>query len=136
MNTSHCHGLRAAALALGFTGLILAMQPAQATSEVARGEQVYVRCIACHALTYDRVGPRHCGLLGRHAGSIADFTYTPAMKNSGLIWDEKTLDRFLAQPIAVVPGTAMTYDGVSDPLERSDLIAYLKAANNAPPCKP
>ena len=136
MTTPRCHGLHGAALALGLASLTLAAQAAPATPEVVRGEQVYARCLACHALAYDRVGPRHCGLLGRRAGSVPDFAYSPAMKNSGLVWDEKTLNRFLAKPMAVVPGTAMTYDGVPDARDRSDLIAYLKAANNAPPCKP
>ena len=136
MTTPRCHGLHGAALALGLASLTLAAQAAPAAPEVVRGEQVYARCIACHALAYDRVGPRHCGLLGRRAGSVPGFAYSPAMKNSGLVWDEKTLNRFLAKPMAVVPGTAMTYDGVPDARDRSDLIAYLKAANNAPPCKP
>ncbi|CFN92390.1 cytochrome c [Bordetella pertussis] len=74
-----------------------------------RGEQVYARCLACHALAYDRVGPRHCGLLGRKAGSVPGFAYTQAMKDSGLTWDAATLDRFLADPLKTVPGTAMTY---------------------------
>jgi len=108
---------------------------AHGASDKLPGEQVYARCAACHALAYDRVGPRHCGLLGRRAGSVPSFAYSPAMKNSGLIWDEKTLDRFLAQPMKVVPGTAMTYDGIPDPKERSDLIAYLKYANDAPECR-
>ncbi|MEO7159148.1 MAG: cytochrome c family protein, partial [Polaromonas sp.] len=55
---------------------------AQAAPDSVRGEQLYARCIACHALAYDRVGPRHCGLLGRRAGSVPGFAYSPAMKNS------------------------------------------------------
>ena len=106
-----------------------------AAPEVVRGEQLYARCAACHALASDRVGPRHCGLLGRRAGSVPGFVYSAAMKKSGLVWDEKTLSRFLAKPMAVVPGTSMTYDGVPDAKERGELIAYLKAANGAAPCK-
>ena len=127
------HGWCGALLAMGLGSMASA---AQAAPDSVRGEQVYARCLACHALAYDRVGPRHCGLLGRRAGSVPGFAYSVAMKKSGLIWDEKTLNRFLAKPLAVVPGTAMTYDGVPDARDRSDLIAYLKAANNAPPCKP
>ena len=127
------HGLCGALLALGLGCMAPA---ARAAPDAVRGEQLYVRCMACHALAYDRVGPRHCGLLGRRAGSVPGFAYSPAMKKSGLVWDEKTLNLFLAKPLAVVPGTAMTYDGVPDARDRSDLIAYLKAANNAPPCKP
>lgn len=93
------------------------------------GEQIYSRCFACHALEYDRAGPRHCGLFGRKAGTLAGFVYSTALKNSGLVWDEKTLDRFIANPDKTVPGTSMGYSGVADPQERADLIAYLKQAS-------
>jgi len=56
------------------------------------------------------------------------------MKRSKTIWNEKTLDRFLADPLATVPGTAMGYAGVTGGKERADLIAYLKQANASPPC--
>ena len=102
--------------------------------DAVRGEQVYARCLACHALAYDRVGPRHCGLFGRRAGSVPQFSYSEAMKKSGIVWNDKTLDRFLANPLKMVPGSAMTYDGVADPKERSDLIAYLEHANETPEC--
>ncbi len=72
------------------------------------------------------MGPRHCGLVGRRAGAIEGFDYSPAMKRSKLVWDQKTLDRFLANPLKVVPGTTMTYAGIADPRERADLIAYLR----------
>lgn len=105
-----------------------------AAADAQRGEQIYNRCLACHALAHDRVGPRHCGLFGRRAGSAPGFDYSPAMKNSNLTWNAKTLERFLAKPLAVVPGTTMTYDGVTDPKDRSDLIAYLKRASTSPEC--
>ncbi|WP_062758660.1 c-type cytochrome, partial [Bordetella bronchiseptica] len=105
-----------------------------AAPDPVRGEQVYARCLACHALAYDRVGPRHCGLLGRKAGSVPGFAYTQAMEDSGLTWDAATLDRFLADPLKTVPGTAMTYAGVPDAGERADLIAYLRAAAASPAC--
>ena len=118
----------AGVLALG------ALAPAGAAPDVLRGEQMYTRCLACHALAYDRVGPRHCGLFGRLAGSVPGFEYSTAMKSSKITWDEKTLDRFLAKPLAMVPGSTMTYDGVPDPKERANLIAYLKRAQQAPEC--
>lgn len=92
------------------------------------GEAIYSRCLACHALEYDRTGPRHCGLLGRRAGSVKGFGYSDAMRRSGLVWNQATLDRFLADPMKVVPGTSMGYAGVSDARERADLIAYLARA--------
>jgi len=107
---------------------------AHAAPDAGRGEQLYARCAACHALTFDRVGPRHCGLLGRRAGSVPGFDYSPAMKKSGIVWNEKTLNQFLSQPLATVPGTSMTYAGVPEASDRADLIAYLKAANGGAPC--
>lgn len=113
---------------------LCAAMPAGATPDAVRGESIYARCLACHALSYDRVGPRHCGLFGRRAGSVPGFAYSPAMKHSTITWDEKTLDRFLAGPLAMVPGSTMTYDGVPDPQDRADLIAYLKRAQQTPEC--
>lgn len=109
--------------------------PVHAAPDALRGEQLYARCQACHALAADRVGPHHCGLFGRLAGSVPGFNYSPAMKNSKIVWDKKTLDLFLAKPLKMVPGTAMTYDGVPDAKERADLIAYLQQANLTPECK-
>ena len=80
------------------------------------------------------VGPRHCGLFGRLAGSVPSFNYPPAMKKSGIVWNEQTLDRFLAKPLAMVPGSTMTCDGVADPKDRADLIAFLKRVNETSAC--
>jgi len=115
--------------------LALGAALSQAAPDPMRGEQVYARCLACHALAHDRVGPRHCGLLGRRAGTVPGFAYSPAMKRSRLTWDEKALDRFLASPMKVVPGTTMTYDGVPDPKDRSDLIAYLRQTADSAECR-
>lgn len=102
--------------------------------QVRAGEAVYTRCLACHALAYDRTGPRHCGLFGRRAGSVPGFAYSPAMRRSGMIWDARTLDKFLNKPTDTVPGTSMGYAGVKDGKERAALIAYLKQANGTPDC--
>jgi cytochrome c len=118
-----------AAGALALAAVVRAGAP-----DAVHGEQLYVRCVACHALAADRVGPRHCALFGRLAGSVPGFPYSLAMKNSGITWNDKTLDRFLSKPLAMVPGTTMTYDGVPDPTERADLIAYLKQAGSTPEC--
>ena len=109
--------------------------PLHAAPDVKQGESVYARCVACHALAYDRTGPRHCGLFGRRAGSVAGFDYSPAMKRSKIVWNAATLDRFLANPPKAVPGTSMTYAGVPDQRERAALIAYLKAANGGAECR-
>ena len=99
------------------------------------GEAIYSRCLACHALAYDRTGPRHCGLIGRRAGSVKGFGYSDAMKRSNIVWNEKTLDRFLANPLKAVPGTAMGYAGISAKKERADLIAYLEQADASSECR-
>jgi len=112
----------------------LALAAMPAAGDAARGEQVYERCLACHALAYDRVGPRHCGLIGRRAGSVQGFAYSEAMQQSGIVWNAKTLDRFLADPPGEVPGTTMTYAGVADARDRADLIAYLARAGRSGQC--
>ena len=105
---------------------------ALAAGDPAAGEAVYSRCLACHSLEYHRTGPKHCGLFGRRAGTSPGFEYSPAMKKSGITWSEKTLDRFLANPLKVVPGTTMTYAGVEGAQDRADLIAYLKKESKCP----
>ena len=80
-----------------------------ADGDPKRGAQIYQRCLACHSLEHNRSGPRHCGLLGRRAGSVPGFEYSPAMKRSKLVWNEKTLNRFLADPPKAVPGTTMIF---------------------------
>ena len=120
-----------AAMILGMAAtLALAMPP----GDPKAGEAIYSRCLACHALAYDRTGPRHCGLFGRHAGSVPGFAYSDAMRHSNIVWDEVTLNRFLANPLKTVPGTSMGYAGVKDDKERADLIAYLKWANASELC--
>ena len=101
---------------------------ASAAGDPAKGLRIYARCGGCHAIDRNRVGPRHAGLLGRPAGSLADYAYSDAMRASGLVWDEASLDRFLSNPRELVPGTKMGVAGVKDAAERADLIAYLKAA--------
>ena len=125
------------AFALAAVALAAVGAGAAGAQEAARGEAIYSRCAACHALAYDRTGPRHCGLVGRRAGSVPGFAYSEAMKRSGLVWNAKSLDRFLADPMKVVPGTSMGYAGVKDARERADLIAYLRdaGASDAVACR-
>lgn len=104
-------------------------------ADIEHGRQVHGRCLACHALAQDRVGPRHCGLLGRRAGSVAGFDYSPAMMAAGIVWSEETLDRFLADPLVMVPGSTMTYAGIPDGRDRADLIAYLRQVDRTPQCR-
>jgi len=99
------------------------------------GANVYFRCTACHALAHNSRGPKHCGLFGRRAGSVQDYIYSDAMEHSRIVWNETTLNRFLDNPQAAVPGTAMGYSGVKDPQERADLIAFLRKASASATCR-
>lgn len=99
--------------------------PILAAGDAGHGQEIYSRCLACHAPDYNRTGPKHCGVVGRKAGALPDFKYSSAMRQSNLTWDEATLDRFLAAPTKTVPRTAMTYAGVPNAKDRADLIAYL-----------
>ena len=123
----------------GFTLFLLssAVQsaPQAFVADVKNGEALYGRCVACHALANDRTGPRHCGLIGRKAGSVKEFEYSAAMKHSKIVWTTKTLDKFLTNPLKMMPGTSMGYAGITDPKERRDLIAYLRDANNSEVCR-
>ncbi len=133
--TALARALAGAALAFVAGSAPAAAKDAAPRGDAKAGEAVYARCLACHALAYDRTGPRHCGLFGRRAGSVKGFAYSKAMKRSKIVWSAKTLDRFLANPMKAVPGTAMGYAGVTDPKERADLIAYLEQANASPECR-
>lgn len=90
-----------------------------------RGEQLYEVCMDCHTLDKDDVGPLHRGVVGRKAGTAPNYRYSPALKNSGLTWDEATLDRWLTDPQVLVPGTNM-FPRVAEAQDRADIIAYLK----------
>jgi cytochrome c len=98
--------------------------PAVAADSV-RGRELYEsRCGACHSVDADRVGPRHAGVLGRRAGAVTTYNYTPALKASTILWTATTLDRWLADPEGLIPGQRMGYR-VDDACDRSDLIEYL-----------
>ena len=107
---------------------VAASSPALAAGDQQHGKEVYERCMGCHAIGREVVGPDHAGLYGRKAGSLPDYDYSPAMRAFGQVWDDATLDRFLTNPRGVVPGTKMGFAGIPDAQDRADLIAYLKEA--------
>jgi cytochrome c len=103
-----------------------AAQPAP-SGDAARGERLYAaRCGACHSLDANRIGPRHRGVVGRRAASLSDFNYSPALRRLDTTWDAASLDRWLTNPAAMAPGTAMGIR-VAAAQERADIIAYLRA---------
>lgn len=101
-----------------------------AAGNPANGKTVFARCAACHDLNTGavRMGPSLKGIIGRKAGSVANFGYSGAMKAKGVTWGPDTLDAFLTAPMKYVPGTRMAFAGISNAKERADVIAYLKQA--------
>jgi cytochrome c len=94
--------------------------------DAKRGGELYVaRCGACHSIPENGAGPRHADLIGRRAGTQPGFEYSAALSNSKIIWTPKTLDRWLEDPLAFVPGNKMVVQLANDPLDRADIIAYL-----------
>ncbi len=88
----------------------------------------YAQCAACHSVEPGKhgIGPSLHGVYGTKAGDIPGYAFSDKLKASGLTWDDATLDQWLAGPMKMVPGTKMTYAGMSDPAKRAEIIAYLK----------
>ena len=105
--------------------LSASMANAHSDMDIRAGERLYTQCTGCHAPDYNRTGPKHCGISSRTAGGVAEFSYTNAMKNSGIIWTRDTLDEFLTSPFDMVPGTSMGFSGISSEQERQQLITYM-----------
>lgn len=95
-------------------------------ADADRGQQLWEsRCFGCHGLDGDRVGPRHRGVVGRKAGAVPGYAYSPALKGASIVWDEASLDAWLADPQKLLPGQRMNFR-VAVPADRADIIAYLK----------
>ena len=101
---------------------------------VKNGKTVFEKCAACHSLEAGKndIGPSLAGIFGRKAASLDDFRYSTAMKHSNVTWDEHTLDAFIEDPQAFIPGNRMPFDGLKDKQDRDDLLAYLKVATKNP----
>ena len=114
-------GVTAAMSLLAAASGAAAAEPGQATFESF--------CAACHSVerpAKNLQGPSLLGVVGRKAGTVPGFAYSPAMKAYGAVWTAATLDAYLANPKAKVPGTLMTFRGVSDPAARAGLVAWLE----------
>ena len=101
--------------------------------DIAAGKKVFKQCQACHVAheAKNKTGPHLLGILGRPAGSLESYTrYSEAMKDSGLIWDEETLDGYLKNPKKYLKGTKMVYRGLKRDEDRHNVIAYLKSFSN------
>lgn len=113
---------------LSVAAMLFVTVPASADNADA-GKKVFAACRACHQVgekAKNGVGPELNGLIGRHSGSVEGYKYSPANKDSGIVWDEETFRKYIKDPKGVIPGTKMIYAGLKDDQKISDLIAYLK----------
>ncbi len=115
-----------------FAGLLLGMLvltgPAWADGDAAEGEKVFAKCRACHSAEPGKngVGPSLAGVFGRKSGTLPGFTYSKAMVEKALVWDEKTLAGYLTDPRGFVPGNKMVFLGLKKQSEIDNLLAFLK----------
>ena len=105
------------------------LQACSSSDKPADGAALFKTCASCHQVGVNArsgFGPQLNGLFGRRAGATPDFAYSPAMRQSGIVWDERTLSAFLQDPEKVVPGTKMRFWGMGDERERKALLDYLR----------
>jgi cytochrome c len=115
--------LRIVALMVGELGAAAAATAAQAPALSA----AFAPCAVCHSIDGSNgTGPTLKGIIGRKSGTVAGFRYSRAMRSAAIVWDEASLDRYLTDPQALVPGNIMPFSGVADDAQRAELIAYLK----------
>jgi cytochrome c len=104
--------------------------------DIANGQRQFAKCKACHTISSggaNQIGPNLFGLASRPAASLQGYGYSKALRGSGLVWNENTLDEWLKKPSKMVPGTRMSFVGIRDDKARRDLVAYLlKAGANDP----
>jgi cytochrome c len=113
---------------LAATAALFTMGTAWADGDAAAGKEVFKKCALCHSpdAGVNKIGPSLHGIVGRHSGSIENFTYSPAMKSADKVWDEATLNTYLTDPRGLVPGTKMIFPGLKDEKDRQNVIAYLE----------
>jgi len=100
---------------------------AYADGDAVAGKSVFNKCAICHSAAPGKtiIGPTLFGIVGRPSASVAGFSYSDAMKAANKTWDEATLNAYLTDPKAMVPGTKMTFAGLPKPEDRANVIAYL-----------
>jgi cytochrome c len=118
-------------IVIGLSTIAFASPSFAQHDDVARGQRSFRMCAPCHSLEPDRnmTGPSLAGLWGRKAGSLPSFErYSDVLKSSGIIWDDRSLDGWLTDPDRMVPGNEMPFNGIKNPQDRADLLAFLKEA--------
>ena len=135
----------AAADASPASGQAMVQATSIASGDPAAGRQVFRKCQACHSIEPGKniLGPSLAGIVGRKSGAEPGYSYSPAMKQANIVWDEKTLNSYLADPQKAIPGNKMPFPGLKTDHDRTDVIAFLAspagsqaAAANTPHQKP
>jgi cytochrome c len=119
--------MRGAAVGLCAVALLLSTVSAEA-GDPARGKIVFKQCSACHTVianVRDSMGPGLFGIVGRKAGTKPGYTYSDAMKKSGIVWTEATLKTFVMNPMETVPNSNMLFNDINNGAQADDLVAYL-----------
>ncbi len=116
---------------LATLALLAATGPALASGDVEAGKKVYNKCKACHDISEgkNKVGPTLKGVMGRTAGTVEGYAYSDAMKASGIVWNEDTLEKYLADPKALVADGKMQFPGLKKEEEIENIIAYIAEAS-------
>lgn len=120
--------IRLAATIIGGTAFLSAVGGVAQAQDAAAGGKVFARCQACHQVDPAKgsgLGPNLAGVVGRKAGTLPRFNFSPAMAKSGVVWDKARLDAFLAAPQKTLPGSRMAFAGLANPKDRADVIAFL-----------
>lgn len=122
----------ATAVAADNTDTIDGVAFASLTGDAAKGKTIFLQCQACHALEpgVNKIGPSLAGIIGRAAGSVEGYSYSPANKNSGITWSPEKMFQYLENPQRVIPGTKMAFGGLASAQDRADVIAYLQSGGN------
>jgi cytochrome c len=117
--------MRAISIVLGATILAASVMPV-AAADIEHGRALFAACAACHQEKPDALGPSLKGVVGRRSAALDDFRYSNPMKRANLVWDEASLREYIADPQAKVKGNRMPFDGLHDPKDVDDIVAYLK----------
>ncbi len=117
---------------LACSAVLLTSLAAHAAGDAQRGAQVFRQCMSCHSVAAGEqmTGPSLAHIWNRKAGSVEGFLrYSDPMKSADVVWNEGTLDKWLANPEKFLPGTTMTFPGLKEGQTRQDVVAYLKAVS-------
>jgi len=131
--TAFRFGPRSVALAVAISGVLSGSASALEAGDAAAGAKVFKKCAACHSATAsdgNKIGPNLHGVIGRKAGMLEGFNYSDSMKNSGLTWDEATLEQYLRDPKGFIPKNKMAFAGLKKDSDLANVIAYLKEASS------